>query len=278
MKTLILILVSFTCFAQVKRPYGTTSAKYGYIEYVPGDDLPLIIFLHGFGEKGNGKSDLQRLENTGIPRLIKEGKFNYGFSVLAPQNSNGFFNPDLLEHFIKYAKTNYKVDTGRVYLVGLSAGAISIWNYLGKHQSVTAVIPVSGNGNSVVGNGSTAANCSFAHVPLWAFHGSKDGTVNPGGSIAAVGKVNSQCYPPVKYKVTVYIGVGHDAWTRTFNLTGMQSATDAKYDPYDVSIYDWLLQFDRTPEIIYKPGIYVDGKFAGVDSVTVCDKLITLVR
>lgn len=224
----------------------TTQSIYGYLEWVPvaAENAPLIIHLHGIGEKGPGTFEsLQLLYRNCIPKLFKYGKWTREeFIVICPQGPNMTFNSASLHKFIEYIKANYPVDPKRIYLTGLSAGAISIWNYLCLYQDqAAAVIPICGNGNTT---GVKANLSKFAHIPLWAFHGSADTTVRPNGSIIPVGMINA-LNPPVKARVTIYSGVGHNSWDRTYDLSGMSSRLDPGYDPYDISIYDWLLQFKK---------------------------------
>lgn len=261
---------------QVPRNYGTTSSPYGYMEYLPPDynvdpthRFPIIIFLHGIGETGNGIGDLPKVCAAGPPYLIKNNKWPVKspatgqypaetFIVLSPQNASGFFNPDILHKFIEYAKGAYRCDPDRVFVTGLSAGGISIWNYLNKYvDQAAAVISIAGNGNSVAGNA-----CIFKVIPHWAFHGDADPQVNTGGSINPIKKMNACVPPPVPLqKVTIYNGVGHNSWARTYDLTGM-SKFDPTYDPFDISIYDWLLKFKRpsgtTPIVSAGPDININ--------------------
>lgn len=245
---------------QVERRKGTTTAQYGFLEYLPPDynvdtnkKFPTIVFLHGVGEKGNGTTDLYKVAANGPPRLIKDGKWPVkspktglypaeNFIVISIQSNDGYPLPDNLHTFIKWVKANYRADPDRTYLCGLSAGGVSTWRYLDKHSDeVAAIIPVCGNGNI-----SGSDECAYKHVPIWAFHGDKDPSVNWGGSTNPVRLVNL-CVPKPNplAKVTIYPGAGHDVWTRTYSLSGMSENTDPKYNPFDISIYDWLLQFRR---------------------------------
>lgn len=226
------------------KPYKSGQI-FGYLEHIgKGENLPLLIFCSGYGERGNGSlSDLQKLYTHGPPKLIKAGKWvaisGDRFNVVAPQDPDNILNPDLFHKFIQNMKLLYKTDT--VYLTGLSAGGITIWNYLEKHaqdKEVKAVIPICGNGNNAVRNNLQAVS----EIPLWAFHGASDtnAATKVGASVNPVLTINKS-YPAAVAKVTVYSGCGHDSWTRTYDLTGMKSVTT--YDPFDISIYDWLLNF-----------------------------------
>nr|WKN35523.1 PA14 domain-containing protein [Tunicatimonas sp. TK19036] len=235
-----------------QRPAGSTSAYWGYHEYLPSSyspsgtqKSPVLITLHGIAGDGNGKSDLSILFNNGIPRLLKEGKWaaDRPFVVISPQSYTDFFNKDKLHDFISYVVNNYNIDKDRIYLTGQSGGAISIWAYLEKYQDqVAAVVPVAGNGVSYTNNSA----CSLKNIPIWAFHGSSDNTVGLNGSILPVQLINNcSPAPEVKAKVTIYKGVGHNSWDRTYDLSGMNSNTDPQYDSYNVNIYDWLLNFSK---------------------------------
>nr|HPM32500.1 PHB depolymerase family esterase [Chryseolinea sp.] len=133
------------------KPYvlGSTAAKYGYYLYRPSGystasaKYPLLIFLHGQGERGDGTNSLTVLNkvlNTGIPKLIKDKKWNptNPMLVVSPQYFDatgvptnwGGGNPEVLKEFIKYMIDHYRVDPRRIYLTGLSAGGNGIWDYL----------------------------------------------------------------------------------------------------------------------------------------------------
>src|SRR5690606_35913921 len=144
---------------QVQRPLGTTTAKQGYYEYLPfgystSKKYPLLIFLHGLGENGDGKAtQLERVVKNGPPMLIKNNKWSDDrtFVVLSPQHPGGGCpSADEVDKFLTYALSAYSIDTDRVYLTGLSCGAYGVWNYLGKYtdKAVTAAVPIAGNGVS----------------------------------------------------------------------------------------------------------------------------------
>jgi len=252
---ILLLLFDVNVYGQgklVSRPLGSTDAFWGYYEYLPGNyspnsstGFPLLVTFPGIGEKGNGTTELNKILKHGPAKLINQGKWpkERPFIVIAPQSWNGWFNPTGIHNFLSYLKKTYNVDTNRIYLTGLSAGAQSIWQYLEVHNDeVAGVIPISGTGYQPAKN----KGCTFAHVPIWAFHGAADNTIGAYGSYESVKFIN-ECTPTPdpKAKVTIYPGVGHDAWTRTYDLSGMNTSTDPKYDPYNENIYDWLLSHSK---------------------------------
>jgi poly(3-hydroxybutyrate) depolymerase len=263
-----LIILSFLCSIffksngqgiQKEVPLGTNAAKFGYFEYLPPNyptsgSFPLIVFLHGVGEKGNGTTDLYKVLKNGPPYQISIGAWpiknpngNYPskeFIVISPQSSSGFPSPASIHEFIAFLKSYYKVDNDRIYLTGLSAGGISTWRYLATYNDqIAAAIPIAGNSNAY-----TSTLCTSKDTPVWAFHGDADGTVSVSGSITAINTLRS-CPPAgtAPHLLTIYNGVGHNSWTNTYNLRYIDHAVvDPNYDSYSVSIYDWLLSHTRS--------------------------------
>lgn len=267
MKTIFLFfltLLTVTGFSQyngaVKKPY-VAGQFYGYIEYVPSNAIPnpscpcmnvkfpILIFLHGNGETGSGNDvDLEKIYTHGPPALIKAGtwpaKSGDRFIVIAPQ-ALSTFNAEKLRDFINYIEANYpNADTTKVYLTGLSYGAFKTYDYLSKYPyDVAACVSIAGNGTS---NSDTPEEVNMLiQTPHWAFHGDADPTVTKNGSINPITRMNAvNCTP--KAKITIYTGVTHNSWARTYDLSGMNSTVvSAAYDPYDSSIYDWLLQYQK---------------------------------
>ena len=213
-----------TTLAQLQPPMSLQSASLaapiGYYAYLPEDHylhptqrFPLLIFLHGAGEKGNGTTELSRVLVHGPPKLIQQGQ-TLPFIVISPQlpASQGGWPVALVDELVARARLDYRVDTTRVYLTGLSMGGYGTWAYAEARPSVVAaVVPIAGAGN-------TGQACQMREVPVWAFHGDADGTVNVSGSIDMVNALNA-CLPApsVTPLLTIYPGVGHDSWTRTYD-------------------------------------------------------------
>lgn len=218
------------------RPRTTVPGiNYGYWEYLPQDyddnsqaSHPLVIFLGGLGQEGDGTASATGLEKlmevTAPPRLIRNGR-HFPFILISPQRFNAWWGNSEIDGIIGFAKTRYRVDPNRVYLTGLSAGAIVIWSYtVAFPQKIAAIVPIAGNGNGL-------PICDMWNVPVWAFHGTVDATVSQYGSIEPVNKLNNVCNPAANppAQLTLYPGVGHDSWSRTYNGS-------AGHD-----IYTWML-------------------------------------
>jgi predicted esterase len=223
---------------QTARPLGSVpGTTAGYYEYLPphygnGALYPLLVFRHGIGENGNGSSELQKVLAHGPPKLIKADMWpeDRKFVVLSVQHpGGGCATVQETDEFIKFAKDEYDVDPKRVYLTGLSCGAIGSWDYLGAHtnEDVAAAVLVCGDGR----NAFKQAGCNLGKVPIWAFHGEVDATVDPKGSIETVASLKACTAPaPVDVKLTTYPGVGHDSWSMTYDLSNPQN-----------DIYAWLM-------------------------------------
>lgn len=217
-----------------KVPLGDSDALQGYWEYTPpgyggGDLYPLLVFLHGIGENGNGVEDLDKVPATGIPALMKNDQWptDRPFVVLSPQHPGGGCpNAQEVHDFITFATASYDINPSRVYLTGLSCGAIGSWNYLQQHtdEQIVAMVPIAGDGKGAF----NAKGCELGRVPLWAFHGDADDVVNESGTIEPITKLQ-MCNPKPEAEMVIYPGVGHDSWTMTYDLS-------AGHD-----IYAWLL-------------------------------------
>src|SRR5207237_1227270 len=101
----------------------------------------------------------------------------------------------------------FRIDRKRIYLTGLSMGGYGTWVLLARKPELFAA------GVPICGGGHVEGAKKLAKIPIWAFHGDKDGAVPPERSremIEAIEKAGG------KPKYTEYGGVGHDSWTRTY--------------------------------------------------------------
>ena len=183
-----------------------------YLLYLPKDyvesndkDFPLVLFLHGAGERGD---DLEKVKIHGLPKLINEGK-EFSFIVVSPQcPENMFWNADVLSALLDEIEANYRVDTNRVYVTGLSMGGNGTWSLaLAEPHRFAAIAPVCGWSVPSVA-------CTIKHLPIWVFHGAKDQVVPISASEQMVERLKS-CGSSVKF--TVYPEANHDSWTETYN-------------------------------------------------------------
>ena len=229
---------------QIERRRGSSECvTQGYLEYTPpgygdGSRFPLLVFLHGIGENGDGEGELINVARSGVPRLIARDAWalERPFVVLSPQH---FARPDTDCHstaeihaMIAYAQRAYDIEPSRIYLTGLSCGAIGGWNYLGEHtdtQGVAAAVLIAGDGR----NAWNRAMCDLGRVPIWAFHGDADPRVNVEGTRTPITNLMTMCDPVPDADMVIYPDVTHDSWTRTYDGS-------AGHD-----VYAWLLEHTR---------------------------------
>ncbi|MBC7851602.1 MAG: alpha/beta fold hydrolase [Chitinophagaceae bacterium] len=227
--------------------YNVNANIGGYQEALPArynltnKKYPLLIFIHGTGEQGNGSNDLWMAGNIGIAALIKNGKFppsfqvsgvDHSFIVLSPQFRSW---PSVAEvnNLIDFAISKYRVDVSRVYLSGLSMGGGATWEYAAQHSSkIAAIVPICGAAEPTNGK---AEKIARANLPVWAFHNTDDRMVTVWNSIGFTTKINSYLNA-VPAKFTQWASGGHDAWTK---------ATDPNYKENGMNMYEWMLQYKR---------------------------------
>jgi predicted peptidase len=225
-----------------ERPTGSVAgAPQGYWEYLPpgygdGAKRPLLVALHGSDENGTGtKASLGKLLDTGIPKLIHDDDWPAArpFIVLMPQHPDetGGSCPEAgeIDEFLRFAMRHYDVDPHRVYLTGLSCGAIGGWAYIAAHtdEVLAGAVQIAGYGREAM----AYAGCEIGRVPIWAFHGSADKTVDANaGTVEPMRQLEACTDPkPLDPRMTIYQGDGHNSWDRTYDLS-------AGHD-----IYAWLL-------------------------------------
>jgi predicted peptidase len=168
---------------------------------------PLILFLHGAGERGD---DIQKVKAHGIPK-IADSDPSLPFIVVSPQCTEGTFwsaEQEALLALLDEIKEGYNVDEKRIYLTGLSMGGYGTWYLASAHPGMFAAIaPICGGGNP-------SRVQALAGTPVWAFHGAKDDVVRLEESEIMV-KALQACGGNVKF--TVYPEADHDSWTETYD-------------------------------------------------------------
>ena len=216
----------------------------GYYQAVPSrydssnKKYPLIFFLHGIGELGNGTSDLKNMLRAGLPHLISKKNFpadfqsgdkHFSFIVIAPQFKH---RPTSAEanSVLQYMLKRYRVDTSRIYVTGLSMGGGVTWELTADFGgSVAAAVPVCGGSWP---DDKRAARIAGLNLPVWAFHNKDDKTVPVSYSTDWVSKINSH-HPAPAARITTWPTGGHDAWDKTY---------DPAYKENDMNVYEWMLQ------------------------------------
>ncbi len=183
--------------------------SFGYIVYTPSEikeDLPLVVFLHGAGERGNGKSDLERINVHGISRYCNDGTFNLEAVVLCPQCPVGTVwnkKTEELKDLIDKVADEYKLNRKKISLSGHSMGGFGTWEMaLTYPDYFSCFAPICGGG--------MAWRCdALKEKDIWAFHGDEDDVVAISNSVEMVKKAREN---GANVKFTVFSGVGHNSW------------------------------------------------------------------
>jgi len=171
---------------------------------------PLILFLHGAGERG---SNVWQVTKHGPPKIAKQTT-NFPFIVVAPQcPKKKIWSNDLLLALLDEVETKYAVDTHRVYLTGISMGGFGTWSLgLSHPERFAAIAPICGGGELITPL--LADKTKLASLPVWAFHGAKDPVVPLEESEHMVKLLKRFEVREVKF--TVYPEALHDCWTQTY--------------------------------------------------------------
>ena len=198
------------------KPGRTPSLR--YLLHLPrehGEDpdrrWPLILFLHGAGERGD---DLEQVKRQGVARLVEELP-DFPFVVASPQcpaRSFWYLRLTALRALLDEVAARHAVDVGRVYLTGLSMGGYGVWHLAAKHPDrFAALVPICGGALS--SRGFPDKVCVLKDVPVWAFHGADDKVVPVTETTRLCERLRA-CGG--KVELTIYQDVGHDSWTRTY--------------------------------------------------------------
>ena len=207
----------------------TTEAAYAYQLFVPKDPAaapghtwPLLVFLHGAGERG---TDIAKVTVHGPPRIVAS-RPDFPFVVASPQcPDHAFWDPAQLDLFLDHLLATYPVDPSRVYLTGLSMGGNGSWAWATRSpHRFAAVAPICGWADPVrVWLASGPRREALSRLPIWAFHGAKDNVVPLEGSQAMVAAFERIGNKP---RLTIDPEAGHDSWTAAYANT---------------ALYDWFL-------------------------------------
>lgn len=188
-------------------------------DYAQKDAWPLMLFLHGAGERGD---NIERVKIHGPPKLIAAGK-QFPFIVVSPQcPANRWWQPEDLTALLDEVVEKYKVDKDRIWVTGLSMGGFGTWSLAAAApERFAALVPICGGGDPIWAK-------RLQRIPIWVFHGAKDPVV-PLERSAKMVEALKQAGGNVQF--TVYPEAGHDSWTAAYN---------------DPALYEWLLAQKRT--------------------------------
>jgi predicted peptidase len=202
-------------------------------EFEPGRRYPLVLFLHGAGERGADNAAQLR---HGVRDILKWSReMGEAAIIVAPQCplQQRWVEVDWgrADHemptepsapmrsvlgLLARLQSDLPVDPERIYVSGISMGGFGTWDIIQRRPDIfAAAIPVCGGGDSKYAE-------RIARIPIWAFHGDRDEVVLPQRSRSMIAALKAAGGSP-RYRE--YPGVGHDSWTRTYS---------------DPSVIEWL--------------------------------------
>jgi predicted peptidase len=196
-----------------------------YLLYLPNDyeqqeSWPLLLFLHGSGERGD---DLELVKVHGPPKLIAAGH-EFPMIVVSPQcPESQRWQAVTLSALLDDVVEKHRVDEDRIYVTGLSMGGFGTWALAAYSPGRFAAIA------PICGGAETFWAKEMTNVPVWVFHGDQDEAVPVERTLQMVEALREKGAEP---RMTIYPGVEHDSWTQTYE---------------NPELYEWLLEHRRQP-------------------------------
>lgn len=214
----------------------TKTVRLNYLLFLPEDysknkqkKWPVILFLHGAGERGN---DLESVKINGIPKIVETEK-DFRFIVVSPQCPAGEWwgegwTIESLNGLLDKIIDDYRIDKDMVYLTGLSMGGYGTWALASAYpEKFAAIAPVCGGGEPGKAH-------RLREIPVWAFHGEKDDVVPVEKSQEMVDALK-RCKGNVTF--TAYPEANHNSWTETYN---------------NPELYKWFLEHKKVHKNLIK--------------------------
>lgn len=224
----IAISLCFSAISQLQAVKGKVA--YNFWLSLPADTVlqnnpPILIFLHGKSLSG---SDLNLVKKYGVIHEMEKGR-KIPAIVIAPQVPAGkSWEPKKILEVLEYVQQQYKTDTSRVYVAGMSLGGYGTLHFAGAYpEIVTAAVALCGGGNISDG-------CDLATVQLWIQHGNRDSAV-PISESEKIVKAIRACNGGEKLTYTVVNGGTHGDLEQVFRTDEM---------------YNWLFQYTNAVERI----------------------------
>jgi predicted esterase len=188
----------------------------------PEQTWPLLIFLHGSGDRGD---NLLLLAKASPFMMIRE-QGPLPFIIIAPLLSASEYYASFPERYmdgvLEQALADYRVDQERIYVTGLSMGGEATYRFaLHRPDTFAAIAPLAAYLPS------SPSMESIKDLPVWAIHGADDIVIPVS---AAQQPVDALKQAGGNIQFTVLEGHDHDVWTDTYS---------------DPQFYDWLLQHKR---------------------------------
>jgi predicted peptidase len=218
-------LLSNAVLSKNGKPHGSIesrtiqidSVSYDYQVYIPPSSeseqkLPLIIFLHGIGQRGTG-GFFPTAGAGGV--LASHYLAQVPAIILMPQCRLGsYWSDPIMEQMvmqeIAQVGEEFGADEKKIYLTGVSMGGYGVWHLASRHGGkFAALVSICGGSSIIRGKRFLPLAEKVGKTPAWLFHGADDKIVpvNESRQIVAALKANEG---NVKY--SEYPSVGHNVW------------------------------------------------------------------
>jgi len=281
--SIILIFASLLCFGQgdqtiISVPIGPAATQQAIL-HLPDDysktttRYPIMVFLHGIGEAGTNPAAIYSSTTAGGPAyFIASGKFPssfvnpvdkqpYKFIIVSPQSAAAGTSTTAakLEYILTWLIQNYRIDTSRIYLTGLSAGGEGILEYVGKIDAngvkvpathkIAAFIPMSAVMNAAY-RPTYAKQIVSDSVRIWGF-GSATDTHGANTLSLVTWDINNI---KAGYGISTAYSGGHCCWGQFY---------DPAFTQNGMNIYQWALQYRVNaipPPVVITPPVVVVPK------------------
>jgi predicted peptidase len=178
------------------------------------ESLPMIVFLHGAGERGN---DLEKIKAHGIPKLFSKNEDYNGIRAITispqcPEERTWYdFKWDIIS-LIDEVANKYNVDKSKISLCGISMGGFGTWEIaLQIPEKLFKIAPICGGGMSW-------RAWYLRNTPIRVYHGGLDNIVPLCMSEVMVNAIREQ---GGNVEFTIYEDLYHDCWTRAFEQTDL---------------------------------------------------------
>jgi len=191
----------------------------------PAKEYPLVLFLHGAGERG--MDNVRQLKN-GVGVFAREvNRTKFPCFVVVPQCESTLMWVDtpwsldahsqpekptepmrLSMELLKSLQKEFKIDSKRLYIAGVSMGGFGTWDAIMRYPNTfAAAVPCCGGADD-------SKVAQLAGFPIWTFHGDNDNVVKTIRTRHVIEAIKKAGGDP---KYTEYPGVAHDCWTKAFN-------------------------------------------------------------
>jgi len=200
------------------------AAAYDYQVFIPAklqhqQKLPVILFLHGIGQRGAGGFVPSQ---GGANAMFRSYLEQIPAIVLLPQCRKGSYWHDpemeqMVMQSLQQTVAEFSADSERLYLTGVSMGGFGAWHMASQHPGTfAALVAICGGSPLASADRFTPIARRIGQMPVWVFHGADDAIVPVSESRRMVAALKA-AGGNVRYNE--YAGVGHNVWLKTLTET-----------------------------------------------------------